>query len=197
MELNILFSPLPLIDLGKQFLEQIKAQSPFGERKKSSGEFWSFPQNKYITSVEDPMDGSIGLDIFIVDNEISLGPDIASEAINNLLAKICGIVYHPVRTQYTYIEMESKTCLCIKIIVEGCSIAPFQVIQGVVELLVNDVKVTGIGPIVPEVYRLQSEGARVYEEKRVELKGPSRGDRNSISISIIITISNTNSNSKR
>ena len=98
-----------------------------GKGRKAEDALWSFPRN-IITSVEDPMDGPIGVDIFIVDNEISLAPHVASESINILLAKVCGIVYHPVRTQYTYIEVKSKTCLCIKVIVEGCSIVPLEVI---------------------------------------------------------------------
>lgn len=110
------------------------------------------------------MDGPVCIDIFIVYDEVGLAPDIASETIKGLLTEISGVVNEPVRAEDAHIKMDGFACEGIKIIVERGTIGPFEVVQHILELVVDDVEVAAIGPIVPEVCCLQIARTRVYEE---------------------------------
>lgn len=120
------------------------------------------------------MDGPVCVNIFVVDNKVGLAPDIASETIHRLLAKVGGVVDEPVRAKDAHIKMEGFAGEGIEIIVERGTIGPFEVVQHILELVVDDVEVAAVGPIVPEVGRLQMARARVDEEQRMELQRPWR-----------------------
>lgn len=115
------------------------------------------------------MDRLLCLDIFVIDNEIGLAPDIASEPIHRLLAEVSGVVHKPVRAEDANIEVEGFAGEGIEIVVKRGPIGPFEVVQHTLELLVDDVEVAAVRPIVPEVGRLQIACARVDEEKGMEL----------------------------
>lgn len=61
----------------------------------------------------------------------------------------------------------------VECIVERGAIVPFEVVGEFTKLLLNDVKITSIDPVVPEVHNLQ--GPRfVHQKQRVELLRPWR-----------------------
>lgn len=119
------------------------------------------------------MDRPVGLDILPIHNEIRLGPHITSEAIYLLLAEVGGII-HPVRPKDPHIKVNRGAGLGIKIVIERGAIGPFKVMEDVSELAMDDIEVTTIGPIVPEVGGLQGSCTGVDEEQGVKLERPWR-----------------------
>lgn len=109
------------------------------------------------------MDGALGDDVLVVPDEVDLGPHVAEEAIDGLLAKISGTV-EPVRAEDADLELIGAAGAGgIEGVKEGGAVVPLEVVEGrPVELVAHDVEVAATGPVVPEVD--QRQGAAVVHE---------------------------------
>ena len=101
------------------------------------------------------MNRSFGHHIFIIHNEISLFPSIAKKAINVSLTQIVSTI-QPIRAKNSHFDLNSSTLFVgIQSVKEGGAIVPFEVIEKLTELMLNDVEVATIGPIVPKINLLE------------------------------------------
>lgn len=80
------------------------------------------------TGVENPKDGSFGVDIFIIPNKIDFLPDITYKAINFSLTEIIGTV-EPIGSENTHIDMGSAALFSgVESVEERGAVVPFQVV---------------------------------------------------------------------
>ena len=63
-----------------------------------------------VTSVEEPMNRSLGFNIFIIPNEINFLPDIAKEAVDMALPEIFGSI-EPIGSENTDLKLSRRASL--------------------------------------------------------------------------------------
>lgn len=103
------------------------------------------------TSVKNPMHRPFGKDILIIDYKVSLFPDIAKEAIHASLTQILSAI-QPIRAQNSNLKLCSSTLFVrIQRVEEGSAVVPFEVVEQLAQLALNDVEVSAVGPVVPEI----------------------------------------------
>lgn len=92
-----------------------------------------------------------GEDILIIDYKVSLFPDIAKEAIHVSLTQILSTI-QPIRAQNSNLKLCSSTLFVrIQREEEGSAVVPFEVVEQLAQLALNDVEVSAVGPVVPEI----------------------------------------------
>lgn len=64
------------------------------------------------TGIENPMDGSLGEDIFVIPNEIDLLPDITQKSVEGTLTKVSSSV-KPIRSENPNIKLRGTTLLIV------------------------------------------------------------------------------------
>lgn len=70
-----------------------------------------------------------GEDIFIIDNKVSLFPNIAKEAIHVSLTQIVSTI-QPIRAQNSNLKLCSSTLFAgIQSVEEGSAVVPFEVVE--------------------------------------------------------------------
>lgn len=127
--------------------------------------------------VEDPAHGALGGNVLVVPDEVDLGPGVAEESVDVLLAEVGGAA-EPVGTEDADVELRGAAGEGGgEGVEEGGAVVPLEVVErGAAQLVLDDVEVAAVGPVVPEVDH--GEGAAVvHEEEGVELEGPWRGRR--------------------
>lgn len=109
------------------------------------------------------MNRPFGLNILVIPDEIDLLPDIAKEAIDMALTKIIGSI-EPIGSENTHLELSRRASLGgVQSVEEGSAVVPLEVVEDVAELVLDDVEITTIGPVVPEVDYLKNP-AVIHEQ---------------------------------
>lgn len=123
------------------------------------------------TCVKDPKDRPLGSNILIIRNEVGLLPSIAKEPIYVSATQIIGSV-EPVGSENTHFYLDGSTLSGgVQCVEEGGSIVPLEVVEDRTQLVLDDVEVSTVGPVVPEVDQLEGSGV-VHHQNGVELVGP-------------------------
>lgn len=131
---------------------------------------------KFYTCVEEPVNRSLSEDVLIVPDKVDLLPHIAEEPVHVALTQISGTV-EPIGPENAHLKMQDPAFpIGVQGVDVGGAIVPFQVVLELPQLVLDDVEVSTIGPVVPQVHHLQGS-AIVHEQNRVELVGPCRRSR--------------------
>lgn len=106
------------------------------------------------------MNGSASDNILIVPKKVKFLPHITQETIEMSLTKVISAM-KPVRAENPNIELNRSTRRRIrrrrggiigKSVEKRSAVIPLKVIEEIIiELLLNDVEVTAVGPVVPEI----------------------------------------------
>lgn len=129
--------------------------------------------NPQVTCVEDPLDGSLGVDVLVVGDEVGLGPDVAVESAGVAAAEVDGPGAEPVRAEDADPDGGGAAGAERRRVKEGGAVVPLVVVVGRVggELVADDVQVAAARPVVPEVGH-GHVAVVVHHQRRVELRGP-------------------------